>query len=65
MAAGGVDPDMRRIVRVLCIAGGLYALAWAAYVAKSAAGINLFVEGGHHGALFPGSDHVVGKLYHG
>ena len=50
---------MRRPIRVALYFVGAYALAWTAYAAKSAAGINVLHDGVHHGPLFPGSDRVV------
>ncbi len=60
---------MRRSLRVLAWTTGLYAVAWVAYVVKSAAGVDLIaydapVIGGHHGQYFPGSDTVVDWLRH-
>jgi|GEM_PF-4692855 len=56
---------MRRPIRIFLALVGLYGLAWAGYVVKSAAGINLLAQGGHHGGLFPGSDPTVGWLRRG
>ena len=55
---------MRRAPLILACVSGAYALGWVAYVAKSAAGIDLIasdtpVIGGHHGGYFPGSDAAV------
>ena len=60
----GFNPPVPRPLRVLLILGGVYAFAWGAYVAKSAAGVDLVADdapliGGHHGWLFPASDSLV------
>lgn len=53
---------MSRGVRIALFAAGIYVLAWAGYVVKSAAGISLLP--GHHGGMFPGSGNLIARLHH-